>query len=219
MEFPTSYNTFTVPTGAGPTQSRLVISSDGSLTSYNYDFSPPVFVRLFDGGVYFGVVVNGAVDMTHAGLISYSFAGGGTNPPAIIIDSPTSTAFPYIMQMAIRPGSSTANPFVQLATNNPTGMMDFFVVGDIHARNIETGFATLNIASGGIWVQIDITFANTHTTIPAVIVGGASMAPTAGVSTTYLMFTTTNVTTTGFTLCAYRSTTTTNMRVCWIAIG
>lgn len=218
MEFPVSYNTFTVPTGAGPTQSRLVISSDGSLTSYNYDFSPPVFVRLFDGGVYFGTVVNGTADMTHAGLISYSFAGGSPNPPALILDSPTNTAFPYIMQMAIRPGSDTANPFVQLATNAPDGGMDFFVVGDIHARNIETGFALVSIAAGN-WVQLALTFANTHTTIPAVIVGGANMAPSAGASSTNLMFTTTNVTTTGFTLCAYRTTAITNMRVAWIAIG
>lgn len=52
MEFPTTYNTFTIPTGAGVNQSRLVIGSDGSLTSYG--LTTDTFIQILNGIIFLG---------------------------------------------------------------------------------------------------------------------------------------------------------------------
>lgn len=77
VQFPTTFNTFTVPTGAGQGQSRLVISSNGSLVEYSYG-AVSRWVGLVGGFLRVGIL-NGTNDPIQGSSITTAGAIGWNN--------------------------------------------------------------------------------------------------------------------------------------------
>lgn len=214
MKFPPFFTSFTIPNGAGPNTSRLVLQSNGALVSY--DTVGKKYVELFSGTIYLGPLNNdNSIDGAHEASIVYE-AG---NPPGLFLNSPVSAAFPQGVQIQIQPGNgSTINPrMLILATPSDA---DLFVGGslnvtnDVTAGNIAVG--TLAITSvAGTWAATGpIGFGRTFTNVPKVFIMEQNGGP-AG--TTQLMYCVTSVTTTSFFINVFRTTAlTTNFS--WLAI-
>lgn len=200
MRFPSNFNsTFTVPTGAGPGTSRVVLNSLGQLISYG---NPPVtsfavFSALWRGGMFYGLQ-DGAnqADFNNAGQFGLSVQGG---KPTGIMLSPRTALLGTPAGFVLTPGDGTANSvnadFISYLNSIPenvraTGafiklLPDGFTSETWHVPVAATGWSIIslkyrfdgmdNVVYSG---RIDYTGAN-------VIAAGAQVATAAITDVTY----------------------------------
>lgn len=216
MEFPPSFNTFTIPNGAGPTDSRIVLYENGELVSYDLDDTPPRFVALFHGQVLVGPLnPDGTADGPDAGGFLWTMNGG---IPALLIVSPMSQLRPTQSEIFLSPAALGGRPTVSVQGES-NSQADLFVAGDVHSQNLAAGIASITTVANQ-WVYTNVTFTageTDFTTPPAVVITGNNAGPAAG-GTTTLEYAVTAVTTTGFSLGVMRGTATT-MNVAWLAVA
>jgi hypothetical protein len=219
VKFPPFFTSFTIPNGAGPNTSRLVLLSNGALISY--DIPGKRYVELFGGTLYLGPLnADNSVDGSHEATVVYE-AG---NPPGLFINSPISSTFPQGLEIQIQPGNgSTINPRINiLATPSDA---DLFVFGDITGNNITANnnltagniaVGTLTITStAGAWVATGpIGFGRTFTNVPKVFIMEQNGGPSG---TSQLMYCVTSVTTSTFFINVFRTTTLATL-FSWLAI-
>lgn len=134
MQFPPNFFTsFTIPTGAGPGTSRIVLSSDGSLISYDNTDVPNTFAALFNGQFFFGPqTVAKAADFTQAGTIGYTIIFPGTvNAAAALFDSPIQGAINLQSELLMFPGNNDpiACPFFLLHEKTSTTVASASITG------------------------------------------------------------------------------------------
>lgn len=107
MQFPPNFFTsFTIPTGAGPGTSRITLTSDGKLISYDNTDSPHTFAALFNGQFFFGPQTGpGEADFTRAGSIGYGELFPPFDFPVGLFISPKQIPVaPFAAELLLLPG-------------------------------------------------------------------------------------------------------------------
>lgn len=217
MEFPVSYSSFTVPTGAGIGESRTVLYQNGNLISYFYGpgQTSGKFVAMSQGQLFLGTAnannPSSEADFGDAASITAVFTGGS---PELLFQSPTSGFFTNPVAMTLvtgEPGVHTPEVAIAAATS---GSANTVTIGNSFSNALQVGKMNVTTVANQ-WVQANVTFATPFTAIPVISVLGQNGAPAVG-GTTGLQYTATNVTTTGFTLGVMRGTAIT-MMIGWIA--
>lgn len=214
MQFPITYQTFTIPNGAQRGTSRIVLNADGSLISYHY--SAPgfgFFVAMYLGQLWLGPTdsdpTHPEADFGHAGEVQY--APNGFNPgtpPSLALISPTSDNFTETTSITLTPGDHVTS-FGEIVLESQAR-----VAGPILADNMDAGLVSVTTVANQ-WVHDDVTFNHQFAHPPIVVALGNNGLPAAG-GTTALEYGCTSVTTTGFTLGTFRATALT-MNIGWFA--
>lgn len=221
MEFPTTFNTLVIPSGAGSGTNRLVIDSNGCL--YSFDVVTQRYVEICSGTVLWGHLnTNGSLDTTISpGEINYQQATGlpGGTLPFMTLSSPSvpSGGYDRALQVLFQPGSTSLSEHPTMLVSGTLGISDpadVVISGNVSANNIKSGIASITTVANQ-WVYTPVVFPNTFASVPAVVLTSHNAGPAAG-GTTTLEYAATNVTTTGFNLGVMRSTAVT-MDVSWIA--
>jgi hypothetical protein len=140
MEFIGQFLTsFTIPTGAGPGTSRIVLTSDGKLISYDNVDVPNTFAALFNGKFFFGPQTAGhAADFTNAGSIGYSIDG---SLAIAIFTSPLSPFGAFPAQLLLVSGDNTplGAPSVSLAALSAATAINGNITGAWRMARTEVG--------------------------------------------------------------------------------
>lgn len=139
MEFPTFFNTLTIPSGAGAGTSRIVITANGELISFGDppDASGDFFISLKNGGLWFGLQNPvGTADYTHAGAVGLSFAAGHAT---VTLQSPFDATAPNATAIQLIPGVDASG----------LGQVVFSSV-----NNVQQVFGVIN----GFWIYINETW-------------------------------------------------------------
>lgn len=138
MQFPPNFFTsFTIPTGAGPGTSRIVLTSDGKLISYDNTDTPNTFAALFNGKFFFGPqTVAHEADFPHSGSIGYTLlVFGPFTIPAGQFISPADAGVggPLSSSMLLMPGDATqlACPIAFFKEPTDTGFCTVLVTGAV----------------------------------------------------------------------------------------
>lgn len=162
MQFPITYSTFTVPTGAGSGTSRIVLLPNGDLISYFIDPDNPDnsrFVMLSEGRVLWG-----GLDADNQPIFAFS-AGSSYEMGGILAFNSGNTDTLFVnAQLRLQPGDGV-NPSAFFQSSNQSHPLDVLWTGSgiwfspiTHARETDhapvlgTGWATA--ASTGTYEPI-----------------------------------------------------------------
>lgn len=156
MQFPITYSTFTVPTGAQSGTTRVVLNSNGQIISYNNP-TPDLeynetFSALWMGAVYAGVQNNtDGADFTHAGSMAFLNRFGGTFP-VLRITSVTTAANTDAAVMDMVPAGQTgsaANVYFLDANAATSCNMNCSGFISVVSNDASTSFNPVIVGSGG----------------------------------------------------------------------
>jgi hypothetical protein len=213
MQFPVSYSSFTIPTGAGPTTSRIVLYPNGLLVSYDFNDSPPRYVAMFNGEFLAGPInAQNLPDGPQSAMIGWTF-NSITHRSSLVLQSPADGTHTHIAVLQLVSSNPGLHSTVTI-NDADGGETDLQITGDIFANNLQAGEAAITTVANQ-WVQTTVTFATTFTVTPVVTITGNNGAPAVGGST-ILQYAVTGISTTGFTLGVLRGSAVT-MNIGWIA--
>jgi hypothetical protein len=238
MLFPLSFDTLTIPTGAGPTTSRLFIGSDGSLTSFDFASSPPKYAGLFQGAIWLGPL-NASLQPDYPNSAFIEVANDAVNP-SLTIGSPISSTKHQGADLFLQPGNASTHGILTVGAPAGPVAVDIVMTGDIlstgnlslggnstitgnetvsgilTASNIQFGLASVTTVVDQ-WVEVDVTFPHAFNSVPQVFVMGNNQGPAVG-SSANLEYAVTVITTTGCAIRVMRGTVST-MNIAWLAIA
>lgn len=141
MIFPTTYTSFTIPTGAGPGTTRVVLNSQGQLISF-YNPQPlpdvrDVFAALWQGELWLGAqTASGNADFSSAGGVVFD-ASGGVDFVTLRIISPKNNASNNRAAFQLSSGNAagTNSVFATLTDTLGTKSCNLVISGTIAASD------------------------------------------------------------------------------------
>lgn len=213
MNFPTTYSTFTIPTGAGPGTARITLDSTGTLTSYSGD---GIFTSLSAGVIDMGPTdVNDNPIFAESAIFTYD---DSTNPPSLSIFSPTPNGSGDVRTvLELFPGNDNTNTdgYVRLQTEGePNAHAGLIMTGVLNAGSIKFGSVAITPSAPNTPTSASVTGLAMAGTTAKGFVTAANQA----VGTQVTGVGVTGVTTDGMTIWATR-TNTTPLTVEWLIMS